>query len=98
MLLYAVLRKLILCKLITCEHRRRIVFGVIRTITLAGVFLHNFKNTFYIFRVATTTWIVGIGSTNQQGVIILLGKNSDIIIAVVLGLAFNQAKFCVAVS
>ena len=72
--------------------------GVKWTIPLPTVFSHHLKNRFLIFLVAATSRIVRIGATDQQGVVRLLGKNSDIIIAVVLGLAFDQAKFGVTMS
>jgi hypothetical protein len=74
------------------------VSRVKRTIPLPAVLSHYFENIFSVFLVAATPRIVRISATDQQGVIRLLGKNSDVIIAVVLGLAFDQAKFGVTMS
>ena len=67
------------------------------TIPLPAILSHYF-NIISVFLVAATPRIVRISATDQQGVIRLLGKNSDVIIAVVLGLAFDQAKFGVTMS
>ena len=69
-----------------------------RAIPLPAVLSHYFENIFSVCLVAATPRIVRISATDQQGVIRLLGKNSDVIIAVVLGLAFDQAKFGVTMS
>ena len=68
------------------------------TIPLSTVLPHHLKHRVSVFLVAATSWVVGISAADQQGVVRLVGKNSDIVIAVVLRFAFDQAEFCVTMA
>ena len=69
---------------------------VIRTIAFSTVLPHHLKDVFLILLVAATPRIVRVGSTHQKGVVRLLGKNSDVVVTIVLRLAFDQTEFRVA--
>ena len=70
---------------------------VIRTITSATVLSGHFINTLLGLHVYSTAWIVRIRSAHEQTVVVLFGQNSDVIVAVILGLALHQTQLRVPV-
>ena len=82
---------------LTCVDCCGVMSRIIGTVTFAGILLYHLINTFIISGIVATSWVVSIGTTNEQFICIHFGKNSDIIITIIHRLSLHQTQFSISV-
>ena len=69
---------------------------IVRTITSPGLLACHLVTTVFSPEITATSRIEGIGSTDQETVVVLFGQNTNVIVTILLRLSLHQTELRVS--
>ena len=74
------------------------MLGIVRTISFAREFFHNFVNTLVVPRIVPAARVVRVGSAHQELLLGHLGEHPHVVVAVVLAFPLHETELSISVS